>query len=842
MTDPLKDLLCQVNRPARYLGGEAGSVVKDPALVRLTLALAFPEVYEIGMSHQGLKVLYEALAPRPEVAAERIFCPWTDLLDLLERRNLAPWSLETGRPLGEFDVVGFSLLYELTYTNMLQMLKLARIPLRREDRNASHPLVIAGGGCMVNPEPVADFLDLAVVGEAEELIHELVDLLIQAKTEAWDRPTLYRRAMDLPGVYAPALFEPGYRDGRLVTMRALDPAHPVVRRRVVSDLARHQPPSHPVSPWVKPVHDRVGLEISRGCTRGCRFCQAGYIYRPARERPPAQLMETALAALAATGQEELALLSLSAGDYTCIEALTTCLMDSLEPLKVGLSLPSLRVDSLSPELIGQIKRVRKTGFTLAPEAGSQRLRASVNKDLTEEQILATARRVFELGWNHVKLYFMVGLPGETDEDLAELARLAGQVAAQAKAAGRGRGKKPVVHASLGVFVPKPHTPFQWEAQLSPAEAQRRLYLTRDLLHRQPGVQGKWNDLEQAWLEGVFSRGDRRLGAVLARAVELGCRFDGWREEMNPAAWRQALAESGIEPLDYLRAREAGEMLPWDHMHTGVTREFLLEEKNRSLAGERTPDCRRGDCAGCGVCDFETLEPRLADTAPPAVPTPAVLPEERTKYRFRLHKTGPASLLGHLEMMSQLERGVRRTGIPLAHSQGFHPHPLVKAANALPLGVESLVEILEVTILGYLHPEELARRINEALPQGLSLHDGRLSRPGDRLAEPDEVTYRIHPARPADQAALAEFGAAATWPWVRRSPKGDREMDLRQAVTRLEITNGHLVVAVRRLGARPKPAEVLESVFGFSREEALASSALKIAAHWEDSPAWPPHSS
>ncbi|MBI4797903.1 MAG: TIGR03960 family B12-binding radical SAM protein [Desulfarculus sp.] len=436
-------LICAVEKPARYVGGEAGGVVKDPGQVRLSLALVFPEVYEIAMSHLGLKVLYESLAPRPELAVERVFAPWTDLMDLMDQEGVPPWSLESGRPLGDFDVIGFSLPYELTYTNLLHMLRLAGVPLRRAERGPGHPLVIAGGPAMVNPEPLADFLDLAVVGEAEELIHPLMDLFLEAKEAGWQRGRLYQEASRIEGVYAPALFEPVYEGGRLMEIRALDPQVPRVRRRIVADLNAHQPPLNVVVPSVKPVHDRVGLEVARGCTRGCRFCQAGYIYRPVRERAPSAVLEAALKALDLTGLEELALLSLSTGDYSCVQELATALMDALAARHVSLSLPSLRVDSLSDQLIEQIKRVRKTGFTLAPEAGSMRLRQVINKDLSEEQIVDTARRVFGLGWNLIKLYFMIGLPTETDQDLAEIGRLCSAVAAlSGKGRGRGRAQAP----------------------------------------------------------------------------------------------------------------------------------------------------------------------------------------------------------------------------------------------------------------------------------------------------------------------------------------------------------------------------------------------------------------
>lgn len=829
---PRWELLGRVEKPARYLGGEPGTVIKDEAQVRLSLALAFPEVYEIAMSHLGIKVLYECLAERPDVAAERVFCPWLDLMQIMEDEGEAPWSLESGRALGDFDVIGFSLQYELTYTNLLIMLRLAGVPLRREERGPRHPLVIAGGPTMVNPEPLADFLDLAVVGEAEEIIHPLMDLLIQAKEEDWPRELLYREAIKIEGVYAPALFETRYEQGRLSEIRAMDPKHPKVHRRIVADMAQHEPPHRSILPTVTPVHDRLGVELARGCTRGCRFCQAGFIYRPVRERPAEQVYQAAMDGLGAGGLEELALLSLSTSDYTCIEPLAAALMDALEPRRISLSLPSLRMDSLGEELINQIKRVRKTGFTLAPEAGSERLRKVINKNLSEEQIVGTARTVYAMGWNLVKLYFMLGLPTETEEDILAIGRLASLVAGEAKSAGRGRGKRPVVNASLGLFVPKPHTPFQWEGQIDLEESRDRLGLAKSNLGDRR-VKAKWNDAKTSIIEGVLSRGDRRLGAVLLRAVELGCRFDGWTEHLNYAAWLQALADNGLSLDDFLRPREQDELLPWEHIDVGVSKAYLWAEREKSLTGQATADCRAGRCFDCGVCDHKLIKPRLfAEADLPAAPPPSLGEGERLNWRFRLEKTGPARYLGHLEMMRLIERTIRAAGVELAYTQGFHPHALVKTAAALTTGVESLVETLEVSTMRFYDPDRLAAQVNQLLPPGLRLTDGRPGRPGEKLIDPPVAVYLITPAQPLDPALLEAFHEAGEWTMLRHSPKGRREIDLKAAIRRLELDGEELLLAAGSAGGRPKPVEVLVSIFGLSPEEAAAGRALKVEAREE----------
>jgi radical SAM-linked protein len=548
-----------------------------------------------------------------------------------------------------------------------------------------------------------------------------------------------------------------------------------------------------------------------------------------REREPGQVLGAALEAIAATGQEELALLSLSTGDYTCIEPLAQALMDALAARKVSLSLPSLRLDSLTPELIEQIRRVRKTGFTLAPEAGSQRLRDAINKNLSEDQILATTRQVFDLGWNLVKLYFMLGLPGETEEDVAAIGELASRAARQ----GRARGKRPLVHASLGLFVPKPHTPFQWEAQLDLEAAKARLDQAKRGI-TDPKVKSKWNSPQQSVLEGVLSRGDRRVGRALELAVAKGCRFDGWSDQLRYDLWLEALAEAGLDPADYLRARDPGEVLPWDHIDAGVDKRFLLAERDKARQGISSGDCRTGRCLDCGACDHKVIKPRLAQGEPLVTPPPPPSPtEDRRVWRFMLHKTGPARFLGHLEMISHLVRGFRRAGLELAHSLGFHPHPLLKSDSALPLGVESLAEVLEVTLLGGPGAEEIARRVNPVLPEGLSLHQGRAGLPGEDLREPDLVTYFVRCDTRLEPRALEEFASSSEAVFERDTPKGRRVIDLKAAIREIRLEDGGLMLTVGKAGGRPKPSEVLMAVFGLERDAAQAARALKMAARREE---------
>ncbi|MFN8542660.1 MAG: TIGR03960 family B12-binding radical SAM protein [Candidatus Binatia bacterium] len=590
-------LLPLVEKPGRYLGNERGAIRKSLDDVPVRFALAFPEVYEIAQSHLGLQILYDILNRRADVAAERVYAPWPDLEAVLREHDLPLASLESTVALRDFHIVGFSLQYELTYTNLLTMLELGGIPLRAHARGPGDPLVIAGGPCAFNPEPLAPFLDGVLLGDGEEAVGAIVDVW-----RAWDgrdRAVLLRALAALPGLYVPAFFAPRHDPrGAIAEILPLDPARPVVSKRVLVDLDTFRPPPHPIVPNVNVVHDRASVEVMRGCVKGCRFCQAGYIYRPLRERNPERVVEDTAALLARTGYEEVSLLSLSTGDYSGVNPVLKALMDRLTPERVAVSLPSTRVDALSPRILEQIRRVRKTGFTLAPEAGTQRLRDVIQKEYREEDLLAAARLFAELGWRALKLYFQIGLPSETEDDVVGIALLAEKV----KRAGGGRLK---VTASVSTFSPKPHTPFQWAAQLSVEETRARQSLLRYELGRR-GIEFRWHHPELSEIEGVFSRGDRRLADVIETAQRRGARFDGWSEHFRADVWHAALAEHGLDVGSYLRRRSLDETLPWDHLDAGVSKRFLQQDLARAVEGRLTPDCSIERCTYCGACDFERV--------------------------------------------------------------------------------------------------------------------------------------------------------------------------------------------------------------------------------------------
>lgn len=607
----IEHLLPKVEKPARYVGGEYNAVVKDWGRVAVKVAFAFPDVYEVGMSHLGLQILYHVVNSREDALMERVFAPWTDMERLMREEGVPLFTLESRRPLADFDIVAFTLQYELSFSSVLNMLDLAGIPVRTADRREGMPLVIAGGPCAFNPEPLADFLDAVFLGEAEDGFGEIIEAYREARAAGADRRGLLRALARVPGVYVPSFYRVVYDSaGRVREIAPVDEAAPArVVKRVIDDLDRAPYPTRPVVPSTGIVHDRAVLEVFRGCSRGCRFCQAGMIYRPVRERDPETLLDQADEVLRHTGYDELSLASLSTTDYSAIRPLVEQLVERYAGEKVGLSLPSTRVDAFAVDLARLIQKVRKSSLTFAPEAGTQRLRNVINKQVTEEDVLATARAAFEAGWLRIKLYFMLGLPTETLDDVEGINILARRVLATGEEAGVPKGRLSVT-VSVSTFVPKAHTPFQWEPFLHLDEVrERQAYLKRRLKGR--GLVFHWHDPETSFLEAVFSRGDRRLGAALERAWRLGARLDGWHEHFRPDLWRQAFADVGLSPEDYAYRRYTYEdILPWDHLDAGVSKRFLVLEHKRALAGETTADCRAGRCTGCGLCPALEVEPRL----------------------------------------------------------------------------------------------------------------------------------------------------------------------------------------------------------------------------------------
>ena len=603
MNRTLEQILPKVQKPARYTGGEYNAVVKGMGEVDTRFALCFPDTYEIGMSNLGCRILYGLMNERPGLWCERCFAPWGDMEEEMRREGMLLYGLESGDPISDFDIIGFSLGYEMAYTNVLNMLDLAGLPVRAEDRRELSPLVIAGGTCCYNPEPLAPFVDFFVLGEGEEVVLECVELYRQAREEGWTKEELLLAAAKVPGIYVPSLYRPVYHaDGTLeeVAIQEGTGAPEGVEKRIVQDFDKSYFPIKTIVPSTEIVHDRVMLELFRGCIRGCRFCQAGYVYRPVRSRGPERLAQYGKEACQDSGYREMTLSSLSSTDYPGLLPLCDELLDYCQPRDIGLSLPSLRADTFSMSLMERLQRVRKGGLTFAPEAGTQRLRDAINKNLREEDLLQSARTAFAGGWNGVKLYFMLGLPTETDEDVLGIADLARKVYFAWRECSPNKARGVRITVSTSWFVPKPHTPFQWEGQIPMEEYRRRVDLLRDALKRDKSITYNWHDPQTSFLEAAISRGDRRLADVIEEAWRQGAKMDSWTEYFDYQRWMDAFAACSLDPAFYAsRERGRDEVFPWCRIDPPADAGFLWRERELCYQSQTTPDCRTR-CSGCGA--------------------------------------------------------------------------------------------------------------------------------------------------------------------------------------------------------------------------------------------------
>jgi radical SAM family uncharacterized protein/radical SAM-linked protein len=849
-------LLAHVNKPSRYIGNEFNISRKDWDDAALRIAFVFPDLYEIGMSHHGLHILYSVINSQDGLLADRAYGPDKDLEELLRSRGRMLFAVESRRVLADFDMIGITLPYELCYTNILTVLDLSGVPLWASERDDSHPFVIGGGSGSFNPEPVADFFDAILLGDGEEAVLEIAEVLKTAKQSSWNRPLILEKLTEITGVYVPKFFKPSYgTGGELQAVNSLKKGYEKVQRCILPDLETSHTPGKPLVPLVRIIHDRLGIEVARGCTRGCRFCQAGIIYRPVRERTPDRVVELAEKGMAAGGFDELALLSLSTGDYSCLSPALGRLMDTFVKQYISVSMPSMRVGTLTPEIMHQIKRVRKTGFTLAPEAGTDRLRKVINKGITEEDLLATCKDAHALGWKLLKFYFMFGLPTETFEDIEAIAGLVRR-AAQTSADRRLR-----INVSVATFVPKPHTPFQWEPQLSIEEAFARIDLLKKSLPR-GNYKLKWHDPRQSFLEGVMSRGDRQLSRVIEEAWKRGARLDAWNEHFDLNIWLEAAEACNIDLSPYLRQRDFCETLPWQHLDTGVDEEFLRAELEKSLTGEYTPDCRVHGCQKCGACDFKEVSPvvqckqkssdEVADNKDSlqsmgdahqetSVSRSTVINKgnEHTFphywYRFLYAKQGDIRFLSHLEVIQVFFQAFRRAGVKMQYTQGFNPVPKASFSPALPVGTESLAEYLDIDLIEAIQDEaEFLHDINTQLPAGITIQsvadvpDKKAGVGGKKL-----TCYQISFDRDLsgeDREKLESFMNSESFTITKFRKGKKRVIDVRKQVESLAVSgnnNLEMVLFSEEGIAASKPVEILKAVFDLSQEQSLDMAILKV---------------
>lgn len=771
---PYASFVHRVDKPARYLGGEYGVVRKDWSAVQARVCLAFPDVYDIGMSHLGFKILYKILNDDPRTLAERAYAPWIDMEKELRARGLPLVSLETARPLRDFDVVGFSLQFELTYSNVLMMLDLGGVPLKAEDRGEDDPLVIAGGPSATHPEPLTMFLDAVCIGDGEERTTEVALLWTDLKKNGVPRRERLVAIAKLRGVYVPSLYAVAIDadTGLEVVDHALEPGLALpVRRSLVDDLNKFPFPDDGPVGGPEAIFDRMSIEIARGCTEGCRFCQAGMIYRPVRERDPQQIVDTVVSAVKKSGYDEASLTSLSTADYSCIAPLIEKVTAALAPDKVSLGVSSLRAYGLEETVLDDIRRVRASGITFAPEAGSQRMRDVVNKNVTEEQLMTTAERVFSRGWDGMKLYFMIGLPTEEEDDVREIVKVGKRARDVGKKVRKesNQGGPPKVTVSVSTHVPKPHTPFQWCAMDREESVLAKQGWLREEV-RNSGVDLRMHDSRTSWLEGVFARGDRKLGRVLERAYRAGCRFDSWEDQLKIDVWSDAFTAEGIEPGAYLGTIPVSARLPWEHIDVGLEEGFLLREYRKAVKSRLSPPCgkvagafihetniedanqetRKLVCYDCGVaCDLSAMRTQRmdylvklgaktkrvpkekaapevdAEGKPVRVRPPKVVQGEGRRYRFLFAKVGPMAYLSHLDLIRALPRSFRRIEVPIFYSSGFHPKPDFIFSPALSLGVASLAEVLDVKLIVNegLDADELAEALTRVSAEGLVFKRG-----------------------------------------------------------------------------------------------------------------------
>ncbi|MCP4160988.1 MAG: TIGR03960 family B12-binding radical SAM protein [Deltaproteobacteria bacterium] len=826
MNSNIFEILSKVEQPSRYLGTEVNSVLKDYNKTELSMALVFPDSYEIGISHFGLQILYDILNNRDDITAERVYAPEPDLMDQLKENNLEVFALESKRAVKDFDIVGFSLLYELNYTNILYILENSGIPFLSKDRDDSFPIIIAGGPCAFNPEPVADFFDAIIIGDGEKAIIDISDKYIEWKKEGKSKKDLLKEWSEIDGVYIPSFFEVSYDDNNLQILKPVYEEYKSVKKAIVPELDFKPFPEKPIVPYSRPVHDRLRLEIARGCSRGCRFCQAGMIYRPVRERSLKNILEITEKSIKKTGFEDISLLSLSTGDYGCLHQLMQGLMEQYKDDKISVSLPSIRAGKLTPELMELIKKVRKTGFTIAPEAGTQRLRDVINKGIDEDEIVKTVESAFSLGWKVIKLYFMVGLPTETKEDLEGIVALVKKLVKLKPS----HGKKSQINVSVSTFIPKSHSPFQWFGQNSLEVSKDKIFWLKDNLNIK-GVNFKWGKPDVSMLEGIFARGDRKLSELLISAYSKGCIFDGWTDRFNKQKWDEAILECGIDTGFYItRDRDINEKLPWDHIKSGVDKSFFVDEYKKAEEGSLTEDCRDGECSSCGICDFDLIEPKVFnDSDPYEYEKKSVYEGDYKNIKITYSKRGSGKFFGHLEMVNIFQRALKRVSVPVKFTQGFHPKPKMSFGNPLPISVESNFEYFKISVPQSFDYGSIKDELNSSLPEGLLIVGTEIF---DKIHEKRlySATYEVTPKETGlfDIEKLENYKITDKYIVFKTNKKGvSKEIDIKDRVISAKLDGLKLILEIKtESGKSIRPHLFMKEIFLMDENVINSSTIVK----------------
>lgn len=832
MREDIKPFITKVQKPGRYVGGEAGTVYKEKSQVGLRVAFCFPDIYDIGMSNLGMRILCGVLNEMKDVWCERAFAPWPDMEAEMRSRDIPAYTHESGDSIRDFDIVAFTLQYELCYTTALNMLDMSKIPLRSQDRDDSYPIVLAGGPCTYNPEPMADFIDIFSIGEGEEALPQLAQLYLDMRREGtYTKAAFLRAASHLEGFYVPSLYEVSYcPDGTILSMQPRFPdVPPRVKKRIVADVDKVYFPTDPVMPLVETVHDRITLEVFRGCIRGCRFCQAGFVTRPVREKTPQTLCAQAQKMAKNTGYDEISMCSLSISDYSKVNTLCSDLLTWTDDARINLSLPSLRADSFTRELMEQISTVRSSTLTFAPEAGSQRLRDVINKNVTEEDILRAAGVAFSAGKNQVKLYFMNGLPYETLEDIEGIAALAKNVVeSYYKTPGRAKGKQPKVTISVACFIPKPFTPFQWEGQNTEAQLEEKQQHLLSCL-RDRKIRYHYHDAKVSWLEAVFARGNRRLSAALETAVHRGMRLDAWEEFFDYEAWQQVFADTGIDPVFYAnRTMGEAEVLPWDVIDCGVSKKFLLRERHKAMEAAVTPSCKE-KCSGCGantladpaLCRWcpghlDGESEHLSSLSRPVGPQAdtgkrdargagaAVNPSARPVRTVRIcySKGGAMTYVSHLDVQRTFSRALVKSGLPVYYTEGFNPIPKLTFASPLSVGASGEEEFAQIKLVQDVADEQVLAALSGAMPSDIQIKE--VYAPKTHFKEiawaQNQIDFHVQIQREKDVLSDLKERFAGPVVVVKRTKSNEKETDIRPLIQDIQFemfSGGVRVIALTR---------------------------------------------